>query len=321
MRKYTFIIRLYAASICLLFVMLLPNLNLKAKENTLNSLNQDFDLNIAHLPQPQYFIMESRLHTFGPNGTSLGTDVFRLWLQYIPQKIENRIVETYSCQKFTVQLNNNKEVELPALRNWTYKFRDDTALVFGINHDKFENLTDDKGQVLSFDKTYHIYNAFIDFHAFCNVFPEPVRNGKGVQNLTKIGQEIVHAAAFSKPPTNLGGNIAEGSFFKNGRIILQFKGLSFINGKACALLGIDSGESSFKMIVRPAADMDIVSTGRSHYYGDIYKDISTGWVQKVLFWETVVTETTMPMPPHKINSVVERKIRITNVSKERFYEK
>jgi len=34
------------------------------------------------------------------------------------------------------------------------------------------------------------------FHAFCSIFPQPVGPaGAGVQDLTAIGQKIVHAAA------------------------------------------------------------------------------------------------------------------------------
>ncbi len=162
-----------------------------------------------------------------------------------------------------------------------------------------------------------LYNAFIDFHAFCNIFSETTSDEKGIQDLSRIGQKIIHAAAFSAPPTNLGKNISEGSFFKNGEITLEFKGLSIVNEKQCALIGVDSGESSFKMIMHPIDDMEIVTVGSSHYKGDIYKDITTNWVQKVTFDEVVISETKIPMPPNKINSIVERNIVIKNVSKDK----
>jgi hypothetical protein len=69
--------------------------------------------------------------------------------------------------------------------------------------------------------------------------------------LKKIGDKIVHAAAFSEPKLNLAG-----SFFKNGEITLEFKGLSRVNGKSCALIGYDSGESSFKMVVNPIPELN-----------------------------------------------------------------
>ena len=55
--------------------------------------------------------------------------------------------------------------------------------MFGIDHAKFENLVDANGQPLPVDKAYYVYNAFIDFHAFCNVFAEPMAGGKGIQDL------------------------------------------------------------------------------------------------------------------------------------------
>ncbi len=117
---------------------------------------------------------------------------------------------------------------------------------------------------------------------------------------------------------NLGSNISKGSYFKNGRITLHFKGLSLVDGKPCALVEYDSGESSFKMFIKPMPNLEVQTVGSSHYFGDIYKDLSTNWVQKVTMTEFVVTEVTLPMPPNKINSVIERNIVIRNVGKDEF---
>jgi len=140
------------------------------------------------------------------------------------------------------------------------------------------------------DKSYHVYNAFIDFHGFCNIFAERTEGGKGVQDLKSIGQKIVHEAAFTEAPVNLGSSIAEGSTFKNGEVTLELKGLSRVAGAACAMVGFDSGESSFKMTVKPMPDMEVRTVGSSHYKGDIYIDLSTNWVRKVTMDELVVAE-------------------------------
>jgi hypothetical protein len=124
----------------------------------------------------------------------------------------------------------------------------------------------------------------------------------------------VHAAAFSEPPTNLGDGVAEGSSFRNGEITLELNGLSVVNGSACALVRYDSGESSFKMITRPMPEMEVVSVGSSHYWGDIYKNLEDGWVEKATMTELVVSETVLPVPPNKINAVIERSITIFNES-------
>ena len=117
--------------------------------------------------------------------------------------------------------------------------------------------------------------------AFCNDFAEPNIEGNGIQSLTKIGQKIIDAGAYSEPPVNLGSQIAEGSTFKNGEITLELKGLSIIDDKPCALIEFDSGESSFKMKMQPMPDMDIEVVGGSHYKGDIYLDLESNWVIKV----------------------------------------
>ena len=276
--------------------------------------NKPFNLTGEHSSETQYFVLESKLFTLAPTGKRVSTDVFKLRLKYEQ--------DNYTCVQFTIKLGKAKEISIPALENYSYTYfdgLDEQNQVFGINHNKFENLKDQNGNVIPQDKMYHVYNAFIDFHAFCNVFPFPTSEGKGVQDLTRIGQKIIHASANSQPPTNLGSNIAEGSFFKNGEITLEFKGLGVVNKKTCALLGIDSGESSFKMIMNLSPEIKITTVGSSHYFGDIYKDLSTNWVKKVTFNEIVVNETTMPMPPNKIHSVVERNILIQNVSRKIFY--
>ncbi|MGH7453715.1 MAG: hypothetical protein ACRENG_20365, partial [bacterium] len=226
-----------------------------AQSIRLGHLNKEFNLAGAHSQQTQYFMMESKLITYALDGKRLGTDSYRLNLKCVPAKLAKKDGDEYTCSRFTVQQGETVEAVIPVLENWTYVFKstdkDEKGQVFGIDHSKFENLADASGKALPIDKAYHVYNAFIDFHAFCNVFAEPTSAGSGVQDLKKIGQKIVHAAAFSEPPVNLGSNIAEGSSFKNGEITLEFKGVSLVNGKPCALLEYDSGESSFKMLMKP----------------------------------------------------------------------
>jgi Ni,Fe-hydrogenase III small subunit len=72
------------------------------------------------------------------------------------------------------------------------------------------------------------------------------------------------------------------------------------------------------MIVKPMPDMEVIAIGSSHYKGDIYKDLTSNWVQKVNFDEIVVAEATISVPPNKANTVVERSVVIANVSEEEF---
>jgi hypothetical protein len=285
-------------------------------------LDREFQLAGKRTQETQYFLMESQLITYALDGSRLGTDIFRLRLKCVPAGITGGKGDEYTCARFTLQHGEGPEMEIPALENWVYVLNkagmDEKGQVFGIDHGKFENLTDGAGIAIPPEIAYHVYNAFIDFHSFCDVFAVSAGEGKGIQDLKKIGQKIVHAAAFSEPPVNLGSNIAEGSYFRNGEITLAFKGLSSVNGRVCALLEYDSGESSFKMIMRPMPNMEIQSVGSSHYRGDIFKDIATNWVQKVTMNEFVVSETTLPVPPNKINSVYERNILIRNVDEKEF---
>lgn len=303
------------------FVTFFVLVNIVEAQST-SILDKKFDLAGEHSQETQYYLMESKLLTYALDGTRVGTDIFRLRLKCVPAEIAGTDGDEYTCIKFTLQQGDASEAAIPVLENWTYVFYqagiDEKGQVFGIDHSKFENLVDINGNVLPPDKAYHVYNAFIDFHGFCNVFAERVPDGKGIQDLTKIGQKIIHAAAFSEPPVNLGSNISEGSFFKNGEITLEFKGLSVVNGKHCAIVEYDSGESSFKMIMKPMPNMEIHTVGSSHYKGYIYKDLATNWVQKATMIEVVVSETTLPMPPNKINSVIERNIIIRNVNENEF---
>ena len=285
-------------------------------------VDEKFDLAGEHSQETQYFIMETEITTFALDGTRAGTDIFRLSLKCVPAKAAGKEGDEYTCVRFTLQQGNAAEAAVPALDNWSYVFAygemSGNDEVLGIDHGRFEDLKDGRGKPLPPGAAYHVYNTFIDFHTFCSVFAERSPLGKGIQDLTEIGQRVVHSSAFSEPPVNLGSHVAEGSFFKNGEVTIEFKGLGTVNGRQCALVGFDSGESSFKMIMNPMPNMEIQTVGRSRYTGDIYKNLETNWVQKVTMIEVVVSETTLPRPPNKINSIAERNIIIRNVTVKEF---
>ena len=58
------------------------------------------------------------------------------------------------------------------------------------------------------------------------------------------------------------------------------------------------------------ANMEVTTKGSSHYWGDIYKDLTGGWIQKAVLHEIVISETDVPGLANKINSVIERHINI-----------
>lgn len=300
----------------ILIAMPLSYVSAQKISNVRKLLAQEYNLAPPHSTDTQYYSMESKLQNHAPDGSPLGWDIYRLYLRCVPSADPAKGDE-YTCMKFTVQLNGSAEASIPSLTNWKYVFlltpsaRDEKGQVLGIDHSKFEKIVDENGKTLPVGNTYHVYNAFIDFHSM-SVFSEKTPVGNGVQNLKHMGDKIVHVASFSQPPVNLGSQIAEGSYFKNGKVTLLFKGLGLVNDKTCALLEYDSGESSLYMLMRPLPNMDVTTKGSSHYWGDIYKDLSGGWIQKATLHEIVVTETTIPGQTNKANAIVERDINIKN---------
>ena len=280
-------------------------------------LRQEYNLIPSHSKDTQYYKMESRLQKQALDGTIKGVDVYRLELRCVPSGDSSRGDE-FTCLRFSVQLNSAKEVSIPSLAGWKYYFlltpnaRDKNGQVFGIDHAKFDRLKDERGNLLPIENTYHVYNAFIDFHAM-SVFAERTAKDSGVQNLNHIGDKIVHRASYSQAPVNLGSTVAEGSYFRNGEVTLSFKGLGLVNNKACAILEYDSGKSSFYMLMKPIGNMEIPTKGSSHYWGDIFKDLHSGWIQLAVLHEIVVSETTVGKTNNVVNTVIERSIRIQNV--------
>jgi hypothetical protein len=280
-------------------------------------LAKEYNLIPAHSKDTQYYEMESRLQKHALDATPNGLDIYHLYLRCVPSGNPLKGDE-YTCIKYTVQVNNAAAVSIPSLANWKYFFslsRDADEIkgqLFGIDHSKFEQLSDENGKSLQIENSYHVYNSFIDFHSM-SVFSEKPATGKGIQYLKHAGDKIIHSASFSQPFVSLGTQVAEVSYFKNGEITLSFKGLGLVNEKTCALLEYDSGESSFYMLMKPMPKMEVPTKGSSHYWGDIYKDLTNGWIQKATLHELVISETTVPAMNNKINSVIERSITIKNV--------
>jgi len=294
---------------------------LSAQQPGKKVLNQQYNLLPSVSKDTQYYEMESTLQKHALDGTIQGTDVYRIYLRCVPATNAAKGDE-YTCLRFTIQIDTAAEVAIPSLANWKYYFSvvtdsaDSKGPLFGIDNTKFEQLKDAKGKSLPVENSYHVYNAFIDFHTM-NVFAEKTPTGKGVQDLAYIGDKVIHSASFSQPTVHLGSQVLEGSYFKNGQITLAFKGLGLVNKKSCAIIEYDSGKSSFYMLVKPMVNMEVPTRGSSHYWGDIYKDLAGGWIQQAVLHELVVSETSVP-GMKKINSVIERTIVIKNVKGFKF---
>lgn len=130
--------------------------------------------------------------------------------------------------------------------------------MLGIPHDKFENMTDDTGETLSFEAQYQVYSAFIYFHSWCNMLAE-----QGAQGLKKIGDKMVNDQSTLEHPINLGSKFLEGFKFIHGIETMEFKGLGIVDGVSCAILSADERGGGYVMHMKPmpvrAREMPLLS--------------------------------------------------------------
>lgn len=291
----------------------------------LSGLKGPFNLTPGRTPEVQYYLQETRLIQLGFDGKRKSVEVYSLKLKRVPAKLARQDGDVLSVGEFRLKFGDKVPVTVPGLAGWSYVFReiagetDAKGQVFGIPHDRFENLTASDGQKLSTVTRYAVYNSFIDFHGFCDVFARPAEGG-GIQDLKYPGQSIRHAAAFTEPPVNLGQGIKEGSYYRNGDVRLVFKGVGLANGSSCAIIGYDSGESTLKMIMPASPGEEIVTVGGSTYLGDIYLNLKTGWAELVTMDEFVVTETQLPpsLGGQKMPAYNVRHLTIRRISREEF---
>jgi hypothetical protein len=289
----------------------------QAQDPVSAALHQRFDIAKPHAAVSQRFTMESRLAMHAPDGAISTTDIYRVSLECTPAGLAGTDGDRYTCLAFTVQLGSAPEVSIPSLAGWSYVYRhmagtaDADGRTLGIPHEPFVNLVDQDGKALPPGNAYHVYNAFIDFHSFFFLTDRNPR-GPGIQDLTTLGQRIVRAKAGATAATSVEGVTGGGSSFRNGEITLELKGLGLAGGRSCAIVGYDSGDSSFLMIMKPMPDMEVRTVGSSHYHGDVFLDLRTNWVQKATLTEMVVSETTVPGVANKIHGAIERTILLRN---------
>jgi len=287
-------------------------------------LRNTYDFSAERSIKSRYYCMETKVVHLGADGARTVPVTMRLLLNCVPAGRSPQDGYQYTCAKITIQRENEPEVLIPALDGWSYLFKraedggfHHGGLIYGIDHGKFQGLKDGKGNALPPEAAYCMYNMFVDFHAFCNQFAERSMTGNGIQNLKRIGKKIVHESAFSEPTLQLSGNIEDGSFFKNGEVTLEFKGLSIVDGVACAIVRFDSGDSSFKFRVKPTPEMEIKTVGAAHYWGDLYIELESRWVKKVEMGELTVSKVKLG-DQKDINSVMERGTSIKAMDKDEF---
>jgi hypothetical protein len=276
--------------------------------------------------QEQHFYhIKSKVVTYAEDGKQTGIDVFKLHLMCEPGDRSVGESDKYTCTRFSLQRDGEPEVTIPALKGWSYNFNrrdlnefmlDKQGQLFSISNVKFESLTDNTGITLPPEVGYQVYSMFIYYHSYCTGLVEPVEQGKGIQDLKRIGDRVILESSGIETPIP-GGMGEEGSTFKHGDETLEFKGLSVIDDSPCAIIGFDSGEGSFTMIMKPMPNIEVKTVGRSHYLGDIYLDLESKWVKKVTKILVDITKTTMS--GKKIaTSIIETSLTIKTILKDEF---
>jgi hypothetical protein len=300
------------------------NEEIGTQSETESILQCTYNLAAERSMKSRYYCMETKVVFLGEDGTRTVPVTLRLLLMCVPAGRSSQDGYRYTCAKITIRKADEPEVRIPALDGWSYLFKraedggfHHGGLIYGIDHGRFQGLKDGTGNALPPEAAYAMYNMFVDFHAFCNQFAERTMTKKGIQDLKRIGKKIVHESAFSEPTMQLSGNISEGSFFKNGEVTLAFKGLSIVDGVACAIVGFDSGDSSFKYLIKPTEDMEINTVGAAHYWGDLYIELESRWVRKCEMGELTVSKVALGSQKD-INSVMERITTIEAMGKDKF---
>jgi hypothetical protein len=220
--------------------------------------------------------------------------------------------QTLTAHKFELIDKDGLRMSIPRLEGWQNTMDSDSDEVLGVPHADFAGLHTDTGEPLSPEIAHRVYNTFVDFYAFNNVFAQPSpAEGKDIGDLTSIGQVIEHYSAYSRPSVSLGEAVAEGSYFQNGRVTLEWKGMSRVGGNACALVGFDSGESEFRMALQPAPGMKLTVNGGSQYWGDLHINTESLWLEKGTFTEIVLARMQFGDDP-PVDTVIKRIGHIVN---------
>jgi hypothetical protein len=268
-----------------------------SKQETLPS---EYDLGGERSMEPHYYHLQTEVAIHSTKGILKSTDVYRERLICEPGDRSAGEADTFTCARFSLQREDGPEVTIPSLKGFSYKVNkqrldkaglDEEGQLYGIPEAQFEDLIDSTGEKLPFEVGYQVYSAFFYYHGYTD-YAEPTAEGNGVQHLKKVGDKIVHDAAFAELP--LPGSLAgKGSFWKNGEVTLEFKDLGEVDGSACAILGLDWGECRWAMPMTIMRPMRLKTVGVSFCRGDIFLDLESRWVRKLVTTLTEETVTSM----------------------------
>jgi len=288
------------------------------------ALLQEYDLAGRRSKENHYYIVQSELATHSSKGVLKSTDTYRELLKVEPGNRSAGEADRFTCKRFSVKRGDTPQVTIPSLEGFSYDVNKDLLDASGIDQngelysvpeETFEGLVDDSGTKLPFEVGYQVYSAFYYYHSYTD-YAEPTSQGSGIQNLRRIGDRTVVEGSFAESP--LPGKLAKDSaFWKNGEITLAFNGLSVVDGKPCAVLGLDSGVCHWSMPMTYMPIMNLKTVGVSNYQADIHLDLETRWVRKLDMVLFEITTTTMwGIPVEK--SIPVTKLAIWAISEDEF---
>lgn len=239
--------------------------------------------------ETQYYHMERVIVFRADDGTRQSVERYNLRLMVEPDGQSAAESATYTCVDLTMQIADGPKVTIPALEGWSHDHvrgtgYDEQGLLFGVPDAKFEGLTDSEGTILEPEVAYQIKDVFVGFHGFTSP-AEAAMEDEDFQDLKRIGDKITFPDAGVEIP------IAEGSWFRNGDITLEYKGVSVVGAATCAILHLDSGDSSFTMVFTHEG-VEVKTVGGTHYWADMYLDLESKWVKKSEVVVVDMTETT-----------------------------
>jgi len=289
-----------------------------------DALLGEFDLVGERAREIHYYMVQSELATHSSKGALKNRDIYCEILKVEPGNRSAGEADRFTCKKFSIIPGDASEVRIPSLEGFSYDVNkdlldangiDQNGELYSVPEETFEGLIDDSGAKLAFEVGYQVYSAFYYYHSFTD-YAEPPSQGKGIQNLKRIGDHVVVEGSYAESP--LPGKLAKDSaFWKNGEITLAFNGLSIIDGKPCAILGLDSGVCHWNMPMTYMPIMNLKTTGVSNYQADIYLDLETKWVRKLDMVLFEITKTTMWGIPVE-NSIPVTKLTIKALTKDEF---
>jgi hypothetical protein len=261
---------------------------------------QEYELVGERSTETHYYLVQTEVATHSSKGVLKSTDIYRERLICEPGDRSAGEPDTFTCAQFSVQREDGPEVTIPSLKGFSYQVNkdqldkaglDEQGQLYGIPEAQFEELSDSTGEKLPFEVGYQVYSAFFYYHGYVD-YAEPTSEGKGVQHLKVIGDKVVHDAAFAE--TAIPGSLAgKGSFWKNGEVTLEFKDVGAVDDAPCAILGLDWGECRWAMPMTIMRPMRLKTVGVSFCRGDIYLDLESKWVRKLVTTLTEETVTSM----------------------------